>query len=267
MYIAPGLVYLHIPRTGGTFVSQVLDKHKLGSMRFSDDATGHEGAGSLPSKLLESHLVFATVRDPWSWYCSIDAHYRQGRRLDGFLHEIFTKSASFKDVIHTLTKPSDSSLARKSKGIRYPGARVPEDKFLARLEASGLGLWSWMILRTLCTDRVELVRGISQYLEQGDAPWSVDAVVDTAQIRDGLCEIIGAWRPELLPEMQGDIQGREAANKRAGHKGVQPNARPDPSYYDLEAQGWVNESDGWMIRRLGFDKPVGVRPPVQVLKR
>lgn len=268
MYIAPGLIYLHIPRTGGTFVSHLLDRHKLGSMHFSGEVTGHEGISSLPEGHAAQSLVFASVRDPWSWYCSINAHYRHKSNLDGFLHEIFVRSVPFKEVMRAFTRPSEVSLERQSKAVRYPGARIPEERFLGKLAESGLGLWSWMILRTLCMDRVELVPGVIRHLELdgADVPWSIDAVIDTAQLRDGLCQIIGAWRPDLLATMENDIQTGEAMNKKAGHRGVQPNGRPDPAYFCTESQNWVNEADGWMMRRLGFDKPVGIRPAVQLLR-
>ena len=65
MIVTDKFVFVHLPRTGGTFVSEVIRKF------FS---SAHEIGHHFPLKLLPtkySHLpVLGTVRNPWEFYVS-----------------------------------------------------------------------------------------------------------------------------------------------------------------------------------------------------
>ena len=73
MIVTDKFVFVHLPRTGGTFVSEVIRK-------FFPSA--HEIGHHLPRELLPreySHLpVLGTVRNPWEFYVSL-YHYAWAR--------------------------------------------------------------------------------------------------------------------------------------------------------------------------------------------
>ncbi len=268
MFYAPGLLYLHMPRTGGTFVSNLLEKHKLGSRQFSMEIGGHDGIRMVPEQVTQRSLVFATLRDPWSWYASIDAHYRHRGRFDGALHEYFKRAVPFKELMLGFTHPAASSRIPLQRSSRFPGSRLPEDRLPAKIQASGVGLYTWMVLRLFCREPLELVPGIGGILDQyTDIPWAVNAIVDTAQLRDGLSDIVSAWRPDIGTQIEADIRQSAPQNEKSRFRGVLPTGGPDPAVFDAEAQGWVSQYDGWLIRRFGFDKPVGQRPAVTLIGR
>jgi hypothetical protein len=74
MIVTDNFVFVHLPRTGGTFVSEVIRK-------FFPSA--HEIGHHLPRELLPreySHLpVLGTVRNPWEFYVSL---YHYASRID-----------------------------------------------------------------------------------------------------------------------------------------------------------------------------------------
>lgn len=258
MFAGHGLLYIHVPRTGGTFITNLFERHGLGSRQLSLEVGGHDGVREVPERTLDATLTFATLRDPWSWYASIDSHYRHQGRFDGPLQEYFGKQVSFKDVVRDLTRPgSPGSRVRLEHSARYPGARIPEVGLPGQLARSGVGLYTWLVIRMLCREPLESVDGLSSMLEGGDIPWGVNAIVDTAQLRDGVSAIIEAWNPARASDLISALH-RDAPQNQSGHfRGVLPTGNPDPGVYDSEMQEWVAKADGWLFRRFGFAFPVG----------
>lgn len=268
MFYAPGLLYLHLPRTGGTFICDVLELKGLGSRQLSMEIGGHDGVRAVPENIREQSLVFASLRDPWSWYFSIDAHYRHRGRFDGFLHEMVGKAVPFKEVMRAFTRPGECPLPKREKNVRYPGSRFYEERFQAKLMESGVGLYTWLVLRMFCSEPFESVPDMRGVLEQcGDVVWDINAVIDTAQVREGLGVVLDAWRPGAGEELRSELQTHPPKNEKSRYRGVLPTGGPDPAVYDQECQQWVWESDGWLMRRFGFDRPVGQRPAVTLLGR
>jgi len=258
MFVGSGLLYIHVPRTGGTFVSNVLEKEGIGSRQLSNEVGGHDGIRDVPERTADATLTFATLRDPWSWYASVDAHYRHKGRFDGALHEYFGKPVSFKDVIHGFTRPGRGGPIRSDHAARYPGSRLPEPGLPGQLARSGIGLYTWMVIRMLCREPLENVEGLSGILEEyGDIPWGVNAIIDTAQLRDGLSSILQAWNPGQAASLVGAIQTSAAQNQKGHFRGVLPTGNPDPAIYDSEMQDWIIQADSWIFRRFGFAFPVG----------
>ncbi len=268
MFVGSGLLYIHVPRTGGTFISNVLEKHGVGSRQLSLEVGGHDGIREVPERTTDTTLTFATLRDPWSWYASVDAHYRQKGRFDGALHEYFGKQVSFKEVIQGFTQAGNGSKVRTDHTARYPGARHPEPGLPGQLARSGVGLYTWMVIRMLCREPLESVDGLSRMLDQyGDIPWGVNAIIDTAQLREGLSAVLQAWNPQQAQSLVPAVQTSAPENQKGHYRGVLPTGNPDPGIYDPEMQEWIIQSDGWLFRRFGFAFPVGSphRPAVTMV--
>lgn len=258
LFAAPGLLYIHVPRTGGTFISNVLEKNGVGSRQLSPSVGGHDGIREVPEHTLDTTLTFASLRDPWSWYASVDAHYRHKGRFDGALHEYFGRQVGFRDVVHGFTRPGRGGSVRMDHVSHYPGSRLAEPGLPGQLARAGIGLYTWMVLRMLCREPLESVDGLHRLLDQyGDIPWGVNAIIDTAQVRDGLSLVLQAWNPDLARTLIPSVQTSAAENAKGYHRGVLATANPDPGIYDPEMQEWIIESDGWLFRRFGFAFPVG----------
>lgn len=260
MFYSPGLLYIHgLPRSGGTFIGNILEREGLGSQTLTDEIGGHDGVRQIPEQILSRALVFGTIRDPWSWYCSIDAHYRHKAALDGFLLEYFGRKITFKEALLGMTVPSRLTFLRRDRSARYPGARHPVVGLPGLLEDSKIGLWTFMILRQYCLAEAETIPGVGVALSEGllDLPWGVQALVDTAQLREGLSQVITAWRPDIGQRLSSVIQSAAAVNSKSNHRGVLPNGRPDPAVFDQEMQEAVWERDGALMQLFNLHLPVG----------
>lgn len=273
MFCSPGLAYLHLPRTGGTFITNLLVNKGVGTRNIATEIGGHDGIRLVPERLRQNALVFGTIRDPWSWCASIDAHYRHKSSLDGFLLEYFGgKNVSFKEALMGMTNPSSVSRLNLNKAARPPGCRLPEERLGAKLASAGIGLYTFMVIRMCCLEDIELLPNLNMALdspEMGDLPWSVNALIDTAQLREGLHRVLSAWRPGVAADLQQEIFSGASQNAKGNFKGVLQTGRPDPAFYDQEMIQSVLKADGFLFRRFHYDKPVGApeRQPVTLLSR
>lgn len=74
MLITPHFVFVHLPKTGGTFIRKVIAEHLQVVARFDQHACASEippEYGGLP--------IFSVVRNPWDWYVSWYQHSLQYR--------------------------------------------------------------------------------------------------------------------------------------------------------------------------------------------
>lgn len=68
VFVAPELVFVHIPRTGGTFVRTLLADHLAADPK-GPTLAAHAAYEELPPEL-RGRPVFCLVRNPWDWYVS-----------------------------------------------------------------------------------------------------------------------------------------------------------------------------------------------------
>lgn len=69
MIITKYFVFLHIPKTGGNFLTQVCAAHLPGDYVVRHQIHDHAGAAAIPEEY--RHLPrFALIRNPWDWYVS-----------------------------------------------------------------------------------------------------------------------------------------------------------------------------------------------------
>ena len=177
------VVYVHIPKTGGTQSRETLRPH--GGRK---EGAGHDSIRVVPYALRASSLCVASIRDPWSWYASLYEHAMnlgdEGRRL---LKQWGNGSDDWAAVLYGMTHPLDLPSAPKVPGVvfrhvgSYPRSTAPH------------GLFTW-VLRYFCQER--------------DGTWAIDAVIDTAQLSAGWSSILNepptdaranARRPLALP--------------------------------------------------------------------
>lgn len=90
MLITKHFVFVHLQKTGGTFIRDLCKEHA--SVLLDE---GHKGAANIPEKY--AHLpVFALIRNPWdwyvSWYCWVVQHLEEpGERRAQFTGEDFAE--------------------------------------------------------------------------------------------------------------------------------------------------------------------------------
>jgi hypothetical protein len=82
MLVLPRLVFVHIPRTAGSFIRQVFGEH-FGADPAAPRFSTHASYDELPSEFRD-RPAFCLVRNPWDWYVSWYHHtLAQGERLAG----------------------------------------------------------------------------------------------------------------------------------------------------------------------------------------
>jgi len=160
------LVYVHIPKTGGTQTREIL--RARGGRK---EGAGHDSIRVVPYALRRDSLCVASLRDPWTWYASWYEHARrlgdEGVRL---LRQWSDTPGDFESVLYGVTHPEDLPTAPKRPGVifthdgSYPRATAPH----------GLFTWLWGYF---CCER--------------DGTEIVDVVIDTAQINEGWASILG----------------------------------------------------------------------------
>lgn len=267
MFYTNGLLYIHIPRTGGTFVTSLLDRHAAGTRSLAPGVDGHCGVRDIPD-VFQNTFSFATVRDPWSWYASIDKHYRNKSSFQGFLHAFYGSHAHFKEVLLGLCDPSRGSM-QPNPSLGLPGASSLLPDLKRQIHDSGFGLWSFCVVHMLCRQQYETLPGASSVVDFSRVLWGVDAIVDTAQVREGLRRVVFAHDSSLHDKMLEDIQTSKRMNSSAGFAGVMPDGSPDRSMYDNEMVDAVLRHDGALMSFLGLDVPVGSpdRPSARLVER
>lgn len=261
MYVAPGLLYLHVPRTAGTFVTNVLERGGAGSRNVPGVAP-HDGIRKV-GELASDRLVFGTIRDPWSWYVSFFSSFKHHKTgiLTGPLAEFCGNRATFAEAMVAMTKPIGQAVVGSPK---FPGHPSGVDRLGQTLLDAQIGLWSWYIITTFCLDPVEGVAGLSGKLDdESDLPWSVNVLIDAATVEEGLSQILEAWGGPNASETLSFLENSPPINEsppQSSWRGVRPSGRPDPRWWDAASIQAVNGVDGFLMRRFGLDQPVGRRP-------
>jgi len=219
MLVGTEFVFVHVPRTGGSFISGILSEHlelDAAAERFPTHASYDE----LPDEFRD-RSGFCLVRNPWDWYVSWYHHsMRRGPELanwdpDDPKAEIWrtafsTGQTSFKE---TVTKVCEGRL-------EHPFARTARRR--------DIDLYSEFVRR-------QVVAGIKQgSLEAGRfeelTPFLVDFLDRRGLLSDALREAIEQSPPTNAVEH-----------------------RPYPGYYDQELRELVAHKARSLIKWFGYE--------------
>lgn len=223
-------------------------------------STIHSGVRKVPDVMLGERLVFGCIRDPWSWYVSYYLHALNPKTgtLTGPLAQICGNKASFSDVVETLTMPTGSALHIEPKLLGEENA--VNKKIGSVLASSQIGLWSWTLLSSLCDMPAE------EQEIRAEPPWYADVVIDAATVEIGLAEIISQTSVDPDPSLRFLEQAAPLNESTKPWQGVRPSGRPDPRWWTAKTIANVMKVDGALLHRFGYDRPVGARPPLHVLR-
>jgi hypothetical protein len=146
MIVTDKFVFVHLPRSGGTFVSEVIRK-------FFPSA--HEIGYHLPRELLPreySHLpVLGTVRNPWAYYVSWYYHQQSNER-HGPLFRFLTENRKLDFVETTRNELNlcvndnlDVLLQALPEHFNYQERHIPNltRDVLRKIRGTGLGLYAF----------------------------------------------------------------------------------------------------------------------------
>ena len=160
MLITNTLIFVHMPKTGGIWVADVM--RKLVGASMVPRTQRHTTVNDIPEDLRKSRTVFGTIRDPWSWYVSLWQHLQNGVDGPPILRAIGEGNEGFPAFIKGMTDP------------RIWGS-VPEEI---------RGGWPWPPPRN-CGFYTALVE--KMYGE----PIALDVLISTASLHKGLSSLLG----------------------------------------------------------------------------
>lgn len=235
-------IFVHMPRTGGTWVRHFLPRSALRGQDMDTYMSSHAPATQIKPEDREGRLVWGTIRNPWDWYLSIYqyamAHQEEVERLQVY----GSGSTEFKAVIRGMTHPTEDTVPMYPAVIwrmyldkhKRPGGR-------AAFIGAGCGLWSWVVQHMYGADPVGHL---------------VDALIDTNHLYQGIPQLLGLpVSPEGFPVVN-DTSARPVSRIE--------NPR---SLYDAESIEWVRQADGKVMEALGYSSVQAFMPhPLTVIQ-
>ncbi|HEU4655762.1 MAG TPA: hypothetical protein VFS47_17365 [Steroidobacteraceae bacterium] len=227
MILTPHFVFLHLHKSGGTFVNEFLIRFVAGAKQ-----VGYH----LPRSLIPApyvHLpILGFARSPWSYYVSWYA-FQRSRPQPNALFQTLSKNGSL-DFAHTIERmlnlADDGPLLDEvlsSLPNQYTGRGLNLPAFaLAPIRDSGLGFFSYLF----------------QYLFGTDT--RAARIEKMEQLREKLPSMLDAVGVSLSSEALAYLQTAPRAN-RSEHKEV-------ATYYDAGLNDLVRRKDALIIDRFGY---------------
>ena len=236
MIITDHFVYLHVSRSGGTFLNKLIGQHVPGARMLQY----HGHLKDLPAEYV--HLpVIGFVRNPWDWYVSMFGDYARKRQ---YVFQILSKRGVLDfeaTVSRFLTLGDDSVQSKKSlRALATIAPRVidlqrPPRNHLPGLRSehfknypAGVGYYSWLVQLMFESERDH-------------------------EVRFGRFENLRTEALRLLEETGTPITNAITAYLEQAEV---LNASPRPKHYadsyGPELMQQVAEKDGHLIDRFGY---------------
>lgn len=236
MIVTNNAVFLHVPKTGGTWVKEVLSSHQLDFKEHSLDIPATH----------DNKPVFVFVRNPWAWHVSFynymkSVPYENMRSpktspqlITLIWKHIFHSDASFEEFIYKFASSPDDEFKKKINSLKRLRAIYLEAEHIdtTHLDMGGLSPFkqyaSTGIYQSLIDEYTALATQVGK----------------TESIRADLKSMLASV-DELTSDIEKKIDILAPAN--AG----------DPAdyrkYYTAETQQLVAKSAESMIKRFNYD--------------
>jgi hypothetical protein len=252
MIVTEDFVYIHVSRSGGTFLNKLIHEQFPGARMIQY----HGQLRDLPEQYADLPVI-GFVRNPWDWYVSMFFDYQRKKQ---FVHQVLSERGTlrFQETVSRFLRLGDNSAQSKrlldqlvSAAPAEINPRNPAPRQRPGLRSAqfaeypkGVGYYSWLFQLMFDTDNPErILIGRFENLRK-------------EALR--LFEEVGA------PITKGVTTYLETA------KPMNPSARP-PSYtrgYSPELRQLVADRDSYVIDRYGYEfKEVNNYPKAELFRR
>jgi hypothetical protein len=241
MIIGNKFVFIHNPRTGGSFVRNSFKKI-FPSANFSALEDWHKPIDLL-DKRHKNKLKFGVIRNPWSWYVSWYHHQQpKGKWLTLFLNG---KSNTFRNF---LTGVLSSSFARKNKGLKFHPVGNPYLKpsipVLDYISNLGIGFVTYRYLYMFFNNYENIFYGKRDIWTNHNKLLSLDCVIKNENIANDIIKVFNQNNILLSSNNKGILRNAPRRNIT--------NHKPYQTYYDEELVQLVGEKDKLVIDRYKY---------------
>jgi hypothetical protein len=230
MILAPQFVFLHLHKSGGTFVNEFL-------IRFIPNA--QQAGYHLPRSMIpasHAHLpILGFVRSPWSYYVSWYA-FQRSRPQPNALFQTLSANGSHDfapTIARMLSLDADEALldaVLQALPDRYTGRGLNLPNFaLAPIRGSGLGFFSYLYRYMFGTD----TRGVR--------------IEKMENLREELPSMLNAVGLSLSAQARAYLQATPPAN-------TSPHGEI-ASYYDLRLAELVRRKDALVVEGFEYRGP------------
>jgi hypothetical protein len=226
MIVTDRLVFLHLHKSGGTFVNALLMRCAPSAMRVGY----HLPYRQLP-QIYRNLPVIGTVRSPWAYYVSW-YHFQRSQQNPNILFEICSNGGEFgfKETITNLARLSgdEARLGQLEEGVPdhfvNHGLNLTK-RCVGELRERGLGFYSFLYARLYDGARDPMV-------------------VRVEELRNELRSALSSLA--FLPNSCAEMFLEEAPPLNTSEHG------PAEEYFDAELAGLIGERDRTVIGRFGY---------------
>jgi len=280
MFVADGLVYLELQKTGGTHICRLLEKYAKGRQGWKHHRLSVNAA---------SDYVIGSIRNPWDWYVSLWAYgvsgqgavrYRTvtGTDFDYYYRMLpkamgknwLTPGEFFTSLSHDLIKPvrqwretyqnpSDPVLFRAWLKMLLDRKRrfdIGEGYGFSPLSAhSGLLTYRYFRLYTTGNNvyrdhRLKHAECLADY----DREYNITrGMIRTESLEDDFIRVLAEAGCSLTEQQVKVIRNREVGKTNVSER------RPARYYYDDETMALVARRERYLIEKYGYHPPDQVR--------
>jgi len=219
-------VFLHLHKSGGTFVNECLLQHVPGARRL-----GYHLPRSMIPPELAALPVLGTVRSPWSYYVSWHA-FQSGMPRGNALYRVLSEEGrlGFEGTIRNMLELGTTGPKLDALLEALPATREGRGLNLTRdavepIRGSGLGFYSYLY----------------QYMYGGEGTLHVGRL---ECLRDDMERLFAAVGQPVTPQMRAFLQASPALNASAHG--------PFAGYYSRELGALVAERDAPVLDRHGY---------------
>ena len=276
MFLADGLVYLELQKTGGSHINRLLQRYTDGEVK---------GKHHRLNETLENHYILGSIRNPWDWYVSLWAfgasgkgaiRSRTGRRIDwspDYYFRLLPESMGrqklgitelVRSVYHDALKPvtrwqQSYRDVEDADGFRQWLQLVLDKKrrfdigegygFSPVSKHSGLLCYRYFRLYTL-GDSVYTDARLKTYsgLQDFDRDCNItDGIIRTDNLEADFIRV--------LDEAGMSLDDEQIQSIREGGKTNASKRNTAAYYYDQESLELVAEQEKYLIRKYGFSAP------------
>lgn len=238
-YVTPYGTFFHLPKTGGTWLQQVLSEQFGGVSRGGGhDPVWHfrwDDAFSRPGGKLSPTI--GVIRDPWSWYGSLYRFALRGKRQGGIaywgaaLEQDWGKKTQFRAFLYGLTHPQEVPIFEPgSLGTIFE--LEDRTRMEPRLREGHQGFCSFV---------ASYMFGTHETAGTACPSWEIDIILNQSDLRNGLKPLLGEIQEPHKP----------AANS-SGHIKTEFPSAEYRTWYDEEMLSWVDRADEWFIREFSL---------------